>query len=79
MENTLRVGDMVSWRGAWGSERSLPVVVTAIIQTRGPREKDGEAVPSLPWSQVHTGCVVDLANGHWAYGHQIAPVSPEPR
>jgi hypothetical protein len=71
----LHVGDAVAWRGAWGSEAPRRAVVRSIEQTYHPREKYGTQVQEMPWSRVRKNyAVVDLDNGHWAYGEQIYPI-----
>jgi hypothetical protein len=72
MEN-LKIGDEVSWRGAWGSEAPKNAVVTEIEVTNGG--KYGRAVNSIEWTRVRDrNVVVTLDNGHWAYGEQISKV-----
>ena len=69
----LKIGDEVSWRGAWGSQASKIAVVTEIEVTNGG--KYGDAVNSVEWSKVYDrNVVVTLDNGHWAYGEQISRV-----
>lgn len=69
----LKVGDTVSWRGAWGREAPETVKVVGIQRVSGPGEKYGPDVPEMDWSDVPYYAVVDLANSHWAYGAQIQP------
>ena len=62
----LKVGDEVIWRGSWGNDLPKVVKVTCI-------EVNDINVSSIEW--VNSGSrnvVVDLDNGHWAYGFQIA-------
>ena len=62
----LKVGDEVIWRGSWGKDLPKVVKVTCI-------EVNDINVSSIEW--VNSGSrnvVVDLDNGHWAYGFQIA-------
>jgi len=62
----LKVGDEVIWRGSWGNDLPKEVKVTCI-------EVNDINVSSIEW--VNTGnrnVVVDLDNGHWAYGFQIS-------
>lgn len=67
----LNVGDTVRWSGCWGSDESQPAVVNHIeVETHGG--KDGREVQSVSWDLVtRENCIVDLDNGHWAYGNQI--------
>ena len=69
----LKIGDEVSWRGAWGSQASKRAVVTEIEVTNGG--KYGDEVNSVEWTKVRDrNVVVTLDNGHWAYGEQISRV-----
>jgi hypothetical protein len=70
---TLRIGDTVMWSGAWGTNAPRPATVTG-MQRVHPGEKYGHGVEAMRWEDVPDRAVVSLANGHWAYGHQIAPM-----
>lgn len=72
MKSTLYVGDTVLCRGGFGNHAALPAKVRA-IEKCAPGDKYGDDVQSLPWTQVPTCAVVDLDDGHWAYGWQITP------
>lgn len=67
----LNVGDTVNWSGCWGSDVPQSAVIKHIeVETGGG--KDGREVQSVSWSQVtRENVIVDLDNGHWAYGNQI--------
>jgi len=80
----LSVGDVVLWNGAWGTQAGQRAVVTGIT-VGGKRGTDERR--SVPWDRALVGCcpethlecvgrdvVVNLDNGHWAYGSQIAPI-----
>jgi hypothetical protein len=71
--DTLKVGDTVLWRGGWGHQTVLPARVEYLDRVE-PGEKYGDAVPSMPWSEVPVCAVVTLDNGHWAYGSQLSPL-----
>jgi hypothetical protein len=64
----LKVGDLVQWSGSWGSDSPKPVTVLNI--SIGDKSEDNP-VESIEWSKVNKTVVVDLSNGHWAYGNQI--------
>ena len=69
---TLKVGDSVMWRGAFGSEAPKEAVVESIeICKKGG--KHGRCVEQVFWSKKDE-IVVDLDNGHWARGSQISPI-----
>ena len=70
-EGILKIGDTVRWKGAWGSQPAKDAKVTNIELTRGG--KYGDPVDEIEWSEVYDrNVVVDLDNGHFAYGSQIS-------
>lgn len=78
----LEVGDLVQWRGCFGSEAPYRARVER-IQICPPGSKYGEDVHCASWALVNAPreerhVVVDLSNGHWAYGTQLKPLrTPE--
>lgn len=68
----LTVGDTVKWRGGFGNESAKDAKVQGIEKCK-PGSKYGNQVDSIDWSKVDRSVVVDLDNGHWAYGDQIKP------
>lgn len=76
MSNFLSIGDEVLWRGGWGKDPAKVTKVTS-IEVCQPGNKYGNKVSTVEWEGVlngNTNIVVDLSNGHWAYGSQINPV-----
>jgi len=74
MKKTLNIGDTVSWRGAWGTEPAKKAKVTD-MQLVPAGEKYGKDVKSAKWTTVEADkIVVNLDNGHWAYGYQLKQV-----
>lgn len=75
---TLTVGDMVLWRGGFGSKPAERVRVLR-IEKECAGGKTGTEVQSVPWTEVHAGngrnVVVDLEGGYWAHGHQLKPAA----
>lgn len=70
MNNSLKIGDTVNWRGTWGKDAPQDAVVKTIEIncTAG----NGTEVNSVSWSKVNDrSVVVNLDNGNWAYGNQI--------
>lgn len=68
----LKVGDTVWWRGDYGTSQEEKAVVVNIELTDG--DKYGRPVQEVAWAVVHDrSIVVDLDNGHFAYGYQIKP------
>lgn len=78
MKDTLNIGDTVSWRGAWGTEPAEEAKVSDMWITKNPREKYGKQVQDASWDMVKQNrVVVDLENGHWAYGEQLSQLPQE--
>lgn len=66
----IKTGDVINWRGAWGSAISKKAVITAIELCDAPGSKYGSPVNEITETDKDRG-VFTLDNGHWAYGHQI--------
>lgn len=76
MKETLDVGDTVLWRGSWGKDNPLPAVVKGI--SVGSNTDAETTVESIEWAHVNSrDVIVDLDNGHWAYGNQINQLEPQ--
>jgi len=73
MNENLRVGDTVRCRGGWGSDAPQLVTITHLQRCVVEGDKYGVPVAELPWSEKGRA-VVDLDNGHWAYGWQLEPM-----
>lgn len=74
MSDKLKIGDKVMWRGAWGKEPAEEAIIDG-IELCPVGEKYGEQVKSVSWSTVEKNkVVVNLTNGHWAYGNQIKQI-----
>ena len=74
--SNLKPGDKVLWRGAFGHNPPLEAVVKSIERCELDN-KHGDPVDFMSWLDVPHFAVVDLDNGHWAYGFQISPF-PQP-
>jgi hypothetical protein len=73
----LKIGDKVIWRGAWGTEPPKEAIVES-IQLCAVGSKYGKTVQSVDWKTVrggNRGIIVDLDNGHWAYGTQLTEIN----
>lgn len=73
----LEIGDVVEWRGAWGTEPPLPAKIETIeICYRGAKE--GDEAESVKWDVIlndKKNVVVSFDNGHWGYATtQIKPL-----
>jgi hypothetical protein len=73
MSENLRVGDVVWCRGGWGSDAPKRVTITHLELCVEAGDKYGVPVAELPWSEK-SRAVVDMSDGHWAYGAHIEPV-----
>lgn len=70
MENIIKIGTKVKYRGCFGTDKPSDVVVTHIERSEHKRDKYGDEVDSVPFDEREY-CVFDLDNGHWCYGEQI--------
>ena len=76
--STLKLGDIVIWRGSFGEDEPKEAVVVGIELTKHRREKYGKSVQEVDWSAVRDNrvCLSLNANSgqiHWAYGEQVRP------
>ena len=70
--DTVKIGDKVRWRGAFGSDPERIVTVVGLEVTDDPREKYGQEVEEASWALVRRNRVVfSLDTGNWAYSDQI--------
>lgn len=70
----LKVGDMVVWRSSWGTGHPSLAKVKRIEVVEPGQKEGGVSVEEIQWANK-SRIVVDLDNGHWAYGYQIGPTS----
>jgi hypothetical protein len=79
MEDAIKVGDEVAWRGSYGSDKPTTAMVEGITLSTTPYCHVGDEVYSVKYSTLREGrAIVDLDNGHWAYANQIAPAGIDP-
>jgi len=72
---TLEVGDQVTYRPGFSGERAPKRVLVENIQRVQPGEKYGEDIEEVDEEEAKTdSIVVDLDDGHWAYGSQIEKI-----
>jgi hypothetical protein len=76
MNETIKIGDEVMWRGNFNHAPARVAIVTRIEITPYLRCKYGESVPEVQASQKDY-CVFVLSSGHWAYGEQIDTINQE--
>ena len=69
--SVLKVGETVRWRGSWGNDAPKDAKVSSIQVDCV--NKEGTEVQKVNWALVNSrSVIVDLDNGHWAYGTQIS-------
>jgi primase-polymerase (primpol)-like protein len=67
--STLKLGDVVIWRGSWGKD--LPQQAKVKFIEVGDH---CTMVDEIDWNELTDRSVtVVLDNGHWAYGYQLSP------
>ena len=71
----LKEGDKVKWRGGWGADAPKEAIVESMELCK-EGSKYGKPVKSVDWGTVKGGrrVVVNLDNGHWAYGDQLSEI-----
>jgi hypothetical protein len=70
---SLHVGDLVLWRGAWGSNPPEHAVIKS-IETDCINKNCLYEVGQISWDKMKDAertVIVSLNNGHWAYANQI--------
>lgn len=68
-QKTIKIGDVVSWRGAWGRDSAKDAVVEGIEVNC--EDKEGTPVTEITTDECNGRTIFTLDNGHWAYGYQI--------
>lgn len=74
MSKIIKVGDVVMWRGCFGTHPPLSAQIKSIELGTVKRSKHGAPVPAVS-EELKDFCVFSLHNGHWAYGSQIDTVT----
>ena len=68
----LSLGDSIMWSGGWGSDSPQEAVITGIQINEANGSKEGGQVEDVDWYYVtERNILVDLDNGHWAWGFQV--------
>lgn len=73
MNKVIKVGSKIKYRGDFGEGNPTTAIVKRIERSEYKRDKYGEVVPEVPFSEREY-CVFDLDNNHWCYGEQIDDV-----
>ena len=76
MEKVIKTGSKVKYRGCFGTDKPVIAVVEHIERSKYKRDKYGDEVPEIPFSEREYGVFV-LDNSHWCYGEQIDDVIEE--
>jgi hypothetical protein len=72
MKSTIKIGDTVTFRGAFGTAAPARAKVESMELTDFPREKYGDDVAEVTIEQVRANRVVfSLDCGNWCYSDQI--------
>ena len=68
----LSIGDTVVWCGGWGRDKPTHAKVTGFEWSN--EDKSGDSIKeSISWDLLDgRQIIVDLNNGHWAYGFQLS-------
>ena len=68
-----KVGDQVMWRGGFGGDVPKPATIQGIELVNNGNKEDTEPVDEVTDEQMNgRNVIVDLTNGHWAWGNQIS-------
>ncbi len=73
----VKVGQTVNWKGGFGTEPVKEAKIT-VMTLCAKGQKFGREVKSADWDTVlgknKMQIIVELENGHWAYGNQLSPI-----
>lgn len=74
LNNVLKVGDNVIWRGRFGLDEPQKAKITGIQVNIENGSKEGISVNKISWSSVkERKQILDLDNNHWCWSYQVAP------
>ncbi len=75
-KNFLNIGDKVMWSGSWGSETAELAEVDSITMVETDTKRNIGDVDCLHWNFVRgRECIINLTNGHWAWGFQVTKLA----
>lgn len=69
----VRVGQEVKYRGGFGAGPARKARINDIELCEEEHEKYGTPVEEVSVHELYK-CVLDLSDGHWAYGYQVEEV-----
>lgn len=72
-DKIIKAGSKIQYRGNFGMDKPTTAIVKQIERSKYKRDKYGEIVPEIPFSEREHGVFV-LDNCHWCYGEQIDEV-----
>ena len=75
MEEKIKIGTKVSYRGGWGRNFPTEAVVNS-IEFCPNGGKYGTHIEEIPFEKKDD-CVFDLSDHHWCYGYQIDSIVKE--
>ena len=84
MNNGFKIGDRVSWRGAWGTHTPQKATITEIEVVENVGDKYGTPVETVSYEMVRARKVIfslisEEGKGKWAYPENVAPIGIDPR
>jgi hypothetical protein len=72
MDNVIRIGDKINWRGNYGKAIPIEATVKKIVDNRNGCKSEDYYKSSVELEKfVGRDFIVDLTNGYWAYAYQI--------
>lgn len=69
----IKLGSEILYRGCFGIDKPTTAIVKQIERSKYKRDKYGEVVPEIPFSEREYA-VFCLDNNHWCYGEQVDDV-----
>jgi hypothetical protein len=72
MNNTIKIGDTITYRGCFGSDLPKQAIVEHMEVTPQRRSKYGESVREVGVDMVKDNRVLfSMSDGHWCYSDQV--------
>ena len=72
MDNVIKIGDKVNWRGNYGKANPIEATVKQLVDNRDGLKRENYYRSSVELDKfVNRDFIVDLTNGYWAYAYQI--------
>jgi hypothetical protein len=78
---TIEVGALVEYRGGFGGGALTMATVTGLVDTVDGESKYGKPVHGVTMAELRERAgrrfILDLSDGHWAYGFQVTQLIGE--